>query len=322
MSRMFRKLWWYSIFVISPILSPLSMTVSAVATTGEIGQVRHFVVSPNGEKILFVSEKSDAEDHSWASVMLFDFARRDVIGLTGGVKEVVLSPDEKFIAYVETDNYYGNSLVVMTNEGGELKLHYHQTLQRFSQLRWSKDSNYLSFVSEGSLYGKRTVVISPQVGVVPSELATVEWQEAKQLTANHPLYQKKPTVRADSIVLWGDNKTIYIQAVDGIWKGNLDEPFIVRWTKLVDAEDITGPQALSISAQGTHLLYYRTTPGPLLHGIWGLPLQTGATPVKVGEGWAQFTPDGKSILVVNLGLWIVSLDGSSKRQLTRQKSLP
>jgi Tol biopolymer transport system component len=306
------------------------MTVSAVATTGEIGQVRHFVVSPNGEKILFVSEKSDAEDHSWASVMLFDFARRDVIGLTGEVKEVVLSPDEEFIASVENDNYYGNSLVVMTNDGGELKLRYHHHIQSFSQLRWSKDSKYLTFVSDGSLYKKQTVVISPQVGVVPSELATVEWQESKQLKANHPLYQKKPIVRADSTVLWGDDKTIYIQAMDGIWKGSLDEAFIVRWTQLVAAEDITGPQVISISPQGTHLLYNRVKSRSseneiLSKGIWVLPLKAGATPVNiVEEGWAraQFTPDGQSILVVNLGLWIVSLDGSSKRQLTRQKSLP
>ena len=329
---MSHKLWVYLIFVISVLFGLiLNLTFSAFATTGEIGQVRHFVVSPNGKRILFVSETSNAEDRSWASVMLFDFAVMDVIGLTGEVKEVALSPDEKFIAYVENDNYYRNSLVLMTADGKKLMNRYHQKLQRLKQLRWSKDSKYLTFVSEGFMYGKQAVVISPQVGVVPDELAKVEWQKPKQIPANHPLYQKKPTVRADSTVLWGDDKTIYVQAIDGIWKGNLDESFIVRWKQLVAAEDIVGTQTLSISAPGTHLLYnqvarrydYDDGSSTFSYTFWVLPLKAVATPVSVGEGlMAQFTPDGQHVLFVNIGLWIAALDGSSKRRLTRQMSMP
>ncbi len=318
------KILGHSTFAISSVLFLIfSMTFPAMATVGEYGQVRHFVVSPNGRKIFFVSEKSNAEGHSWASVMLFDIATREVIGLTGEVKETALSPDKKIIAYVEKDDYYGYSLSLLTADGRRLKPRYHQARQRFNQLKWSKDSKYLSFVSSGSLYGVRTVVISPQIGVVPDELAKVEWQDSKQLPVDHPLYQKKPTVRADSIVLWGDDETIYVQAVDGIWKGSLKEAFVVRWTQLVAAEDIEGP--LSISAPGTHLLYKRVRhhrPDTwVIPDIWVLPLETGTTPVKIGEGVTpQFTPDGRHVLFVHIGLWMVSLDGSSKRRLTRQKS--
>ena len=234
---MYCKPLMYSTFVTSIVLGLiLNLTFSAVATTGEIGQVHHFVVSPNGKKILFVSETSNAEDRSWASIMLFDFTLMDVIGLTGKVNEAVLSPDEKFIAYVENDNYYRNSLVLMTADGKKLMSRYHQKLQRLKQLRWSKDSKYLTFVSQGFIYGKQAVIISPQVGVIPDELANVEWQKPKQIPANHPLYQKRPTVRADSTVLWGDDKTVYVQAMDGIWQGNLDESFTVRWKQLIVAE--------------------------------------------------------------------------------------
>jgi WD40 repeat protein len=328
---MFHKLSDYLIFVATIVLYLIiGMMLSAVATTGEMGIVRHFAVSPNGEKIIFVSEAEIRETGpSEVSIMLFDFTMMDVIGLTGEIKEVALSPDEKFIAYVENDAYYGNSLSLLTVDGRELKLHYHQPRQRFSQLKWSTDSKYLSFISDESGYGQRTIVISPQFGVVIDDLATVEWQESKQLPADHTLYQKKPTIRADSSVLWGNNKTIYVQAVDGIWKGNLDGIFIVQWTQLVTTEDIKEPQALSISNTGTHLLYKRG------RDIWVLSLEDEAAPVKIGEGArAQFTPDGRHVLFVGvpvhepsaispgLGLWMVSLDGSSRRRLTSQISLP
>jgi len=97
------------------------VAVPAMATTVEMGEVRHFVVSPSGRKILFVSETSTAEGRSRASVMLFDFATMEVIGLTGEVKDVALSPDEKLIAYVEKDNYYGTSLSLLTADGRRLK---------------------------------------------------------------------------------------------------------------------------------------------------------------------------------------------------------
>lgn len=315
----------YSIFTISSILLFIfSVTYTAMATVGEYGQIRHFAVSPNGKKILFISETSSAEARSWASVMLFDIATMEVIGLTGEIKEVALSPDEKIIAYIEKDNYYGYSLLMVTSEGRRLKADYHQHRGLFHQVRWSKDSRYVTFVFDRFGGSTTTIVISPQIGVVTDELITVEWQEeSEHLPEKHPIYQKKPIVHADSKVLWGDDETLYVQAVDGIWKGNLKEEFVVNWKQLVAAEDIKGP--LSISAPGTYLLYERVKhhrPGDwVVPNIWVLPLETDATPVKVGEGVrAQFTSDGKHVLFVHIGLWMASLDGSSRRKLTSQKS--
>jgi len=308
----------------------LVMTLPATATTGELGMVKQFAVSPNRERILFVSESFHGDESlgNGASIMLFDFRTMDVIGLTGKIREAVLSPDAKFIAYVENDHYYGNSLSLLTADGRERRVQYHKPLCRFSQLRWSADSiygyRYLSFVHRRYEGVERTAVISPQYGVLPDdEVTAAEWQEPEQIPANHPLYRKKPTIRLDSSVLWGDDRTIYVQAVDGIWKGELDVSFIVQWTQLVAARDVRG--LFSITTPGTHLMYSRPTTSTYMWAsdIWVLPLEYGATPVKIGKGTeAQFTPDGQHILLVGVGLWMVSLDGSLHRKLTSQISEP
>ena len=70
-------------------------------------------------------------------------------------------------------------------------------------------------------------------------------------------------------------------------------------------------------------MYERASTREGLSDIWVFPLYDVATPVKIGEGTrAQFTPDDQCVLLVNLGLWVVSLDGSSRHKLTNQVSLP
>ena len=319
-----RHLYCSALVVILALSLMLTMTFPAGATTGEWGMVKQFVVSPNGERIIFVSETflGDCSPANGAGFMLFDFNTMDVVGLTGKIREAVLSPDAKFIAYAEDDRYYGVSLSLLTADGRERRVHYHHPNHGFSQLKWSKDSRYLMFVTDGINYKRRTIVISPQIGVAPDELPKVEWQEAKQPPADHPLYQKKPTAKVDSSMLWGDDRTVYVQAADGIWKGELDVPFTIRWTQLVAAEDTQKP--LSISAPGTHLLYRRVhAQRSWASNLWVLPLEDGATPVNIDEGAeAKFTSDGQHILLVNVGLWMVSLDGSSRRRLTGQISSP
>ena len=243
--------------------------------------------------------------------------------MTGEVKEAAPSPNGNFIAYVEQDAYYGSHLLLLAADGSELKLRYHQPRQRLSRLRWSSDSKYLSFISDGVDFRNRRVVSSPQLAVVPEELVKVKWQEPEQLHPDHPIYQKKPTVFPECSVVWNYDNVVYVQAVDGIWKGILDVPFMIQWTQLVFAKDLKIPQSLCISPAGTHLMYERASTRMGLSNIWVFSLYDVATPVKIGEGTrAQFTPDDQCVLLVNLGLWVVSVDSSSRHKLTNQISLP
>jgi hypothetical protein len=316
---MFRKI----VGCLTPLLLATA-AFSALATTGEIGIVQQFAISPSGDRVLFVSKAEISETQpAEVSIMLLDLTSMNIIGLTGEVNEAALSPNGNFIAYVEQDAYYGSHLLLLNADGSELKLHYHQPRQRLSRLRWSSDSKYLSFTSHGVDFRNRRIVISPQLAVVPEELEKIKWQEPEQLYPDHPIYQKKPTVLPECSVVWNYDNVIYVQAVDGIWKGILDVPFMIRWTKIVFAEDLKIPQSLCISPAGTHLMYERASIHEGLSNIWVFSLYDVATPVKIGEGTrAQFTPDDQCVLLVNLGLWIVSVDSSSRRKLTNQISLP
>jgi hypothetical protein len=301
-----------------------TVAFSALATTGEMGIVQQFAISPSGERVLFVTKAEITETRPpEVSIMLLDLTSMNIIGLTGEVNEAALSPDGNFIAHVEQDAYYGSHLLLLNADGSELKLHYHQTRQRLSRLRWSSDSKYLSFISDGVDFRNRRVVISPQLAVVPEELEKVKWQEPEQLHPDHPIYQEKPTVLPECSVVWNYDNVIYVQAVDGIWKGILDVPFMIQWTRIVFAEDLKIPQSLCISPAGTHLMYERASTHAEVSDIWVFPLYDVTTPVKIGEGTrAQFTPDDQFVLLVNLGLWVVSVDGSSRRKITDQISLP
>lgn len=316
---MFRKIMGCSTLLLLAVAA-----FSALATTGEMGIVQQFAISPSGERVLFVtkaetSETRDAE----VSIMLLDLTSMNVIGLTGQVREAAPSPNGDFIAYVEQDAYYGSHLLLLAADGSELKLHYHQPRQQLSRLRWSSDSKYLSFISDGVDFRKRRVVISPQLAVVPEELEKAKWQEPEELRPDHPIHREKPTVLPECSVVWNYDNVIYVQAVDGIWKGILDVPFMIRWTQLIFAEDLKIPQSLCISPAGTHLMYERASTDKGLSDIWVFSLYDDVAPVKVGEGTrAQFTPDDQCVLMVNLGLWAVSLDGFSRHKLTSQISLP
>jgi dipeptidyl aminopeptidase/acylaminoacyl peptidase len=316
---MFRKIVGYS----TPLFLA-AIAFSALATTGEMGIVQQFAISPSGERVLFVSKAEISETRrAEVSIMLLDLTSTNVIGLTGQVREAAPSPNGNFIAYVEQDAYYGSHLLLLAADGSELKLRYHQPRQRLSRLRWSSDSKYLSFISDGVDFRNRRVVISPQLAVVPEELEKVKWQEPRQLHPDHPIYQKKPTVLPECSVVWNYDNVIYVQAVDGIWKGILDVPFMIQWTQIVFAENLKIPQSLCISPAGTHLMYERVSTRKGLSDIWVLSLYDVAVPMKIGEGTrAQFTPDDQCVLLVNLGLWVVSLDDSSRRKITNQISLP
>ncbi len=316
---MFRK-----IVGCSALLLLATIAFSALATTGEMGIVQQFAISPSGERVLFVSKAEISETGPpEVDIMLLDLMSMNVIGLTGEVKEAALSPDEELIAYVEQDAYYGNHLLLLAADGSELKLRYHQPRQRLSRLRWSSDSKYLSFISDGIGFRNRRVVISPQLAVVPEELEKVKWQEPEQLHPDHPIYEEKPTVLPECSIVWNYDNMIYVQAVDGIWKGTLDVPFMIQWTRIIFAEDLKIPQSLCISPAGTHLMYERASTHEELSDIWVFSLYDVSVSVKVGEGTrAQFTPDDQCVLLVNLGLWVVSLDGSSRRKITNQISLP
>ncbi len=316
---MFRKIVGYS-----ALLLLVAAAFSALATAGEMGIVQQFAISPSGERVLFVSKAEVSETGpAEMSIMLLDLTSMNIIGLTGAVKEAALSPNGNLIAYVDQDAYYGNHLLLLAADGSELKLRYHQPRQRFSRLRWSLDSKYLSFISDGVDFRNRRVVISPQLAVVPEELEKVKWQEPKQLHPDHPIYQKKPTVLPECSVVWNYDNVIYVQAVDGIWRGTLDVPFMIQWTQIIFAKDLKIPQSLCISPAGTHLMYERVSTRMGISDIWVFPLYDVAVPVKIGEGTrAQFTPDDQCVLLVNLGLWVVSLDDFSRRKITNQISLP
>lgn len=310
----------------STLLLLAAIAFSALATIGEMGIVQQFAISPSGERVLFVSKAEISETSpDEVSIMLLDLTSMNIVGLTGKVNEAALSPNGNFIAYVEQDAYYGNHLLLLAADGSELKLHYHQPRQRLSRLRWSSDSKYLSFISEpaGVDSRNRRVVISPQLAVVPEELEKVKWQEPEQLHPDHAIYQQKPTVLPECSVVWNYDNVIYVQAVDGIWKGILDVPFMIQWTQIIFAEDLKIPQSLCISPAGTHLMYERASTQKGLSDIWVFSLYDVATPVKIGEGTrAQFTPDDQCVLLVNLGLWVVSVDSYSRRKITNQISLP
>lgn len=299
------------LIILSAIFSPVAV--------GEMGQVRHFELSPDGSRILFINETSDGGGHSYASLMLFDLSR-EIISLTGEIKETALSPDRKIIAYIERDQYHGDSMLLMTSEGVSLNCNYHDADSRFSLLKWSRDSKYLSFISQKASSTRKTIVVSPQIGIAPDELANVEWQRKPEpLSPDNPLFQERPAIRADSTMIWGDDITIYVRTADGIWKGTLGQPFIIQWKKLVDAKNIMSP--ISISPMNTHLLYKRTPIYTKLPEIWVLSLEEGAVPVKIGEGErAQFTPDGENVLLVNVGLWMISIDGNIRFKLTGQNN--
>jgi dipeptidyl aminopeptidase/acylaminoacyl peptidase len=301
-----------------------TIAFSALATIGEMGIVQQFAISPSGERVLFISKAENSETRrAEVNIMLLDLTSTNIIGLTGQVREAAPSPNGNFIAYVEHDAYYGSHLLLLAADGSELKLRYHQPRQQLSRLRWSSDSKYLSFISDGVDFRNRRVVISPQLAVVPEELEKVKWQEPKQLHPDHPIYQKKPTILPECSVVWNYDNVIYVQAVDGIWKGILDVPFMIQWTQIVFAENLKIPQSLCISPAGTHLMYERVSTQRGLSDIWVLSLYDVAVPMKIGEGTrAQFTPDDQCVLLVNLGLWVVSLDDSSRRKLTNQISLP
>ncbi len=311
----------YIISTMALVLVTLSLTqmFPVSATTGELGVIHNFTLSPDARKLLFVSERFDGEGRSFADAMLVDIATKKVTGLTGEIREAIPSPDEKLIAYVKRDTYYGYSLIISTADGNEIRLRYHIALHYLHQLRWSQDSKYLSFVSARGGQ-ERAVIISPQLGLVLDELAAIQWRETMPLLPTHPLYQDKPILRANSTVIWGDNETIYVGAVDGIWQGEFVESFVIHWHHLVEAGDIN---TLIMAPTGTHLLYTRDSDVFWASWIWVLPVDDVAEPIRIGQGSnTQFTPDGRHVLYSYLGLRMASLDGKSSRQLTGQISVP
>lgn len=145
-----------------------------------------------------------------------------------------------------------------------------------------------------------------------------EW-ESECFASTLPLHLTRPVVHPESKVLWENDVTVYVRAEDGIWQGTLGEPFLVSWCRLLEAEDTN---LVEVSPTATHLLYTCASDPSWKRDVWVLPLNT-LQPVELGVGIRpRFMSDGKHVLFSWVGLWMVSVDGTTKQRLTRQVSMP
>ena len=188
------------------------------------------------------------------------------------------------------------------------------------QIQFSKDQQYLRYYtkpSTGGLSGK-WVAMSLKDGKYifsKKEQEKIEWSPIEKPKEIPPfLTQPVPKIHSQTQIQWSPNsKSLYVLDETGIWRSDIDKPFICQWIEIVKTPSILQFQ---LSPKGTHLLYEVMSIDEEEREIWISNVDSTSSH-QIAKGWsAIFSHDGRFVFYGNLsGFYQFDLDSMRARKL-------
>jgi Tol biopolymer transport system component len=300
--------------------------------------------SPDGRHVAFVSERD-------GNLEIYT-ARADGSGLRRLTDDFALddhpawSPDGKHIAFVSTRQPAAkvgqawNAVYVMNADGSGVRRLSPADAADYSPA-WSPGGDLIACASgSGKAGGTDLFVMKPDGGGRRRVVANGGW----------------PSFAADGRSLFFHSRR---EGGWGIWRVNLDGSHLERMTppdveaftprasadgkwlaaavrrgahRQIELMDLNTRQLTavtkeatdhwnpSVSANGTRVVYHRTTPGLAVPHVelWGSPPGTNLKLLRLAGSFPAFAPDGKRLALVANGfarLDVMNLDGSGRRTL-------
>ncbi len=334
--------------------------LSNVAHSAEwTGLTHHPLPSPDGKHVVSISERRyhpDKNDYSqtqseysltlWTanpppSYVLTAFS------LTPRIRDVIVSPDGKVIAYLALDIHSWYGIYFYYPDSGEVVgIEYSSTGSVIKAIQLSTDLEYIRYYSEpdvdidkpiydadpnrptkksfkqllvGAINGQWiAMALNPPGGYLFSkkEQDQIDWapvQRPKEIPTF--LTQPVPKIQKETQMQWSpDSKSLYLLDDQGIWRSDIGKQrYVYQWTQIVKKRAISRFQ---LSPTGTHLLYEVRVGQEIEHEIWIVNLQSDSAN-KIGKGWtATFSHDGNTLFYGNFKEYYeYNLDGTQAQFL-------
>ena len=332
----------------------LFMTLIGISTLFKIshaeirtGLVHRPLPSPDGAHIALISEWRHNEIREYTLTLLTRKKAgyyRTYYSLTPRVKEILLTPDGKTVAYLARDFCNGFGIYYyLPNEDVSFGIDWGSALSKLEKVQFAKDQRYLRYhvkplISHDGSAAQRlgAAVVAPVIlgqWVVMSlengkyiyskkEQDKIDWAPTecpKEIPAF--LTQPVPNIEKETQMQWApDSKSLYLLDAAGIWRSNIGKPFIYQWTQILQKPAISRFQ---LSPKGTHLLYEIELAHQEDREIWILNLES-ESPAKIGSGWsATFSQDGTFVFHGNLsGFHQFNLEQMASRELRSTSWIP
>lgn len=318
------------------------------------GLTHHPLPSPDGEHIVSITERRyhpDKNDYSqtqseYSLTLCVKRHGVHLFSLTPRIRDVIVSPDGKVIAYLALDiaSWYG-IYFYFPDRGEVVGIEYCSTGSVIEAFQLSTDLEHIRYYVEpnvdytqpiydadpnlpteksfrqllvGAINGQWVgMAVNPPGGYLFSkkEQDQIDWapiQRPKEIPAF--LTQPVPKIQKETQMQWSpDSKSLYLLDDQGIWRSDIGKPFVYQWTQIVKAPAISRFQ---LSPTGTHLLYEVRSGQEIEHEIWLLNLQSDSSN-KIGKGWtATFSHDGNTLFYANFKQYAeYNLDGTEHQFL-------
>lgn len=310
------------------------------------GLAHHPLPSPDGKHIALISEWRHNKTQQYTLTLLtrkkYDHYRT-YYSLTPHIKEIILTPDDKTVAYLARDfcNAFG-IYFYLPDKDVSFGIDYGDPHSKLEKLQFAKNQEYMRyyvkpFVSHdgsaaeqiGAAIAKvipgRWVAISLKNGkyiLSKKEQDKIDWvpiEKPKEIPAF--LTQPVPKIQKETQMQWTpDSKNLYLLDETGIWRSDIGKPFIYQWTQIVEVPFISRFQ---LSPKGTHLLYEVLSENKEERVIGILRVEPKSSdpsaekPHEIGKGWsATFSQDGNFVFYANLsGFYQFDLKQMKYREL-------
>ena len=327
--------------------------LSGVARGEErVGLVHHPLFSPDGEHLVFISERRYNETREYTLSLLT--AKRDedfaiTYSLTPRIYDITISPDREITAYLAYDINLGFGIYFYSSNTGEAYgIEWSSSRSMIEKVQFSKDQRYIRFYlkplisHDGSIGEQFSAAIAgaitravvgqwvamsikgkPHYTFSQEEQARINWapiEKPKEIPRF--LTQSTPKIKRETQMQWSpDSKSLYLLDETGIWRSDIGKPFIYQWTQIVEETSISRFQ---LSPRGAYLLYEVASEDEEEQAIWILRVESdssfpsAAELHKIAKGWgATFSPDENTVFYANLeGFYEVHLNGKKHRTWT------
>ena len=302
--------------------------------------------SPDGEHMVFISEWRHNETQEYTLTLLtrkkHDYYRT-YYSLTPRIKEVILTPDGKTVAYLARDfcNAFG-IYFYLSDEDVSFGIDYGDPHSKLEKVQFAKNQQYMRYYvkpfishdgSTAEQIGAAIATVIPGQWVAISlkngqyifskkEQDKIEWvptEKPKEIPGF--LTQPVPKIKKETQMQWApDSKSLYLLDETGVWRSDIGKPFIYQWTQIVEMSSISRFQ---LSPKGTDLLYEVSSESQEERAIWilsvelELPDSSAEKSGEVGKGWsATFSQDGDFVFYGNLsGFYQLNLKQMESREL-------
>ena len=284
---MYHSLKYKIVYCLIIVLGILYIPIKANSVT-YIGLSHRALISHDGRYIAIIVENRHVKGSEF-SIHLWTFSPLDPEGgyfankyaLTPRYKEIVTSPDNKIIAFVEHNMVTDYGIHFYFPENDKIKPSWHYSQSKVEHFQFSKDQkafrfsinfhNKLDSLKENigaSLRGPIWIIKDMEtLKMAEQKNGQVEWTKQGSDTFTEwtpiekpevvPQFLKQPmpkiTLETQDKMQWSPNsKYLYLFDESGLWRCEVGNYYRPRWTKLVNEPDII---RFEVSPTNNYIVY-------------------------------------------------------------------